>query len=109
MTTLVPPYEYQGRPAAFLEAVYRPVPHPWKRLTAVHSALRDEFDIDVQTNEVVYDAFFDTGPVEKYRELLRLANASRTPPNLAFLMMLGSLWTLTVLTENDLALPIGNA
>ncbi len=106
---IAPPYDYPNRPAAFLEAVYDPVAHPWNRLTHVHTALRDEFNIDVQTNEVVYDAFFGTGPTEKYRELVRLANVSKTQPNLAFLRALAAFWTLAVLTENDLALPIGNA
>jgi hypothetical protein len=106
---LTPPYEYEDRPAAYLEAVYAPVANPFKRDLNLHKALRDDFGLTLETNQIAYEAFFDSGPTEKYAELVRLANASTTPPNLAFLRALASLWTLSVLTENALALPVGNA
>ena len=106
---ITPPYEYDGRPAAFLEAVYAPVANSFERDLKLHAALHDEFDIDVAPHEIAYAAFFGTGPGDKYRELARLANGSKSKPNTAFHYALAAFWTLAVLTENGLTGTVGNA
>ena len=83
------------RPARSIEAIYSPMPNPFKSRIELARAIAEDFQIVVEPHEIAVDRLIGGTPSAKYSELVRLMGVSRTPPRsiklLAYLASLSRL------------------
>ena len=83
------------RPARAIAAIYEPVANPFKARVELARALAADFELAVEPHEIAVDRMIGGTPSQKYAELVRLMNISRTTPRsvklLAYLASLSRL------------------